>query len=241
MFTADEVFRFTKEATGMYYLMLKLVIIFCYFGALRMSECCPILISDVTMTPEGLLVKVLRKKTDKSGLGQTFLIPKEYTDYYKEYLHLRKPFTNARLWLTYVQKKDNFKNSPMGINTMRVIPSLVATYLGLEKPTEYTGHALRATSATVLADSGITMENLKRHGQWKSTTVVEGYIRDSKKMKTDIATALNNTPPTTTATTCTTTTTATITQPDSAKSEQDNHSGPIFINCVFEGNFLYQK
>jgi hypothetical protein len=41
----------------------------------RMSECNALSKSDVKDAPNGLLVKIVRKKTDKSGMGQTFLIP----------------------------------------------------------------------------------------------------------------------------------------------------------------------
>ena len=38
-------------------------------------------------------------------------------------------------------------------------------------------------SSTNLADSGISFVNLKRHNQWKSDTVVEGYITNSKSLR----------------------------------------------------------
>lgn len=120
----------------------------------------------------------------------------------------------------------------MGINTISTIPFIVASFLNLEKPDEYTGHSLRATSATVLADSGVSIENLKRHGQWKSTTVMEGYIRDSKKMKTEIASALttlNNNATTTTTTSSSSSSTVPL-------PETTSYNGPVFINCVFEGS-----
>jgi integrase len=236
VFTSEEIFRFVKDADGLRFLMLKLIIIFCFFGALRVSECVVINKSDVKLLPDGLLVKIVRKKTDKATLGQTFLVPLEHVDMYKEYLNLTKNCNCPRLWLTFEVKKDKFKNSPMGVNLMRKIPSIVATFLGLENPLEYTGHSLRASAATALVDSGVSMENLKRHGQWKSTSVVEGYIQESKKMKTDIATALSNSSPVPLP----------IASPVSKNSDlsstaSTNYAGPVFVNCVFEGNFMYEK
>ncbi|KAJ8914630.1 hypothetical protein NQ315_015368 [Exocentrus adspersus] len=46
-------------------------------------------------------------------------------------------------------------------------------------PKNYTGHCLRRTSATFLADSGADIQTLKRHGGWQSTSVAEGYIEES--------------------------------------------------------------
>jgi len=47
----------------------------------------------------------------------------------------------------------------------------------------YTGHCLRRSAATNLADRGVSFVNLKRHGQWKSDSVVEGYIANSEPLR----------------------------------------------------------
>jgi hypothetical protein len=70
---------------------------------------------------------------------------------------------------------------------MAKIASMIATDLNLPSPATYTGHSLRVTSATILADAGISMINLKRQGGWKSDAVAEGYLRGSKKLKQDTA------------------------------------------------------
>jgi hypothetical protein len=43
---------------------------------------------------------------------------------------------------------------PVGKNTIAGVQKQIATFLGLENPGSYTGHALRVTSATVMADEG---------------------------------------------------------------------------------------
>jgi integrase len=237
VFTSDEVFRFIDTASDVTFLLPKLVLLFCYFGALRMSECQALCKSDVKITPDGLLVKIIRKKTDKAGVGQSFIVPIQYLDMYKEYMYLTSNCESIRLWMTYDKKKENYKNIPMGINTLRKIPSQIAAFMGLENPQEYTGHSLRATSATVLADSGVSMENLKRHGHWKSASVVEGYIRESKRMKSDIAGALSSNIPSVNP------------LPNLVESQPPNittstrslNPAPFFVNCVFERNFLYNQ
>jgi len=51
------------------------------------------------------------------------------------------------------------------------------------KPEEgYTGHCLHRSAATNLADCRVSFVNLKRHGQWKSDSVVKGYIADSEPL-----------------------------------------------------------
>jgi integrase len=232
VFSHEELFNFIFSAPNDgVFLVMKLVILFCYYSALRMSECVKILRSDVTQTSTGILAKIIRKKTDKAGLGQTFVIPNipdaKYNpvDLYKDYMYQTQRNTHARLWLTRDLKSGYFKNAPIGKNTIAKYPRMVAEFLGLENPSSYTGHSLRATSATILADAGVSMENLKRHGQWKSSSVVEGYIHDSMKQKIDMATSLTSNS-TNTSSTASTASTAT-------------NVGTIFINCIFEGSVQY--
>ncbi|KAJ8980320.1 hypothetical protein NQ317_009342 [Molorchus minor] len=76
---------------------------------------------------------------------------------------------------------------PVGKNTMGKIPSVVASYLKLPDVACYTGHCLRRSSATLLADAGVDITTIKRHAGWKSTTVAEGYVENSIENKTKIA------------------------------------------------------
>jgi hypothetical protein len=59
--------------------------------------------------------------------------------------------------------------------------------LKLPQPASYTDHCLRRSSATILVDSGANITALKRHGEWRSTTVAEGYIDHSLQNKVQTA------------------------------------------------------
>ena len=80
----------------------------------------------------------------------------------------------------------------VGKNTFGNIPFKIATYLKLPNPKDYTGHCFRRSSATLLADAGEDILNIKRHAGWKSTTVAEGYIEDSVVNKIKIAEKIVN-------------------------------------------------
>ncbi|KAJ8981827.1 hypothetical protein NQ317_003871 [Molorchus minor] len=90
-----------------------------------------------------------------------------------------------RLFLYY--KAGKCSSQPVGKNTMGKIPSVVASYLKLPDVACYTGHCLRRSSATLLADAGVDITTIKRHAGWKSTTVAEGYVENSIENKTKIA------------------------------------------------------
>ncbi|KAJ8967777.1 hypothetical protein NQ317_006988 [Molorchus minor] len=105
---------------------------------------------------------------------------------FRKYLSLRPPHVkHKRLFLYY--KAGKCSSQPVGKNTMGKIPSVVASYLKLPDVACYTGHCLRRSSATLLADAGVDITTIKRHAGWKSTTVAEGYVENSIENKTKIA------------------------------------------------------
>ncbi|KAK9730345.1 hypothetical protein QE152_g15244 [Popillia japonica] len=63
----------------------------------------------------------------------------------------------------------------------------LANFLKLDNWKEYTGHALRRMSVTLLVDGGGDFTCLKRHGGWRSSTVAESYIEESRLNKENIA------------------------------------------------------
>ncbi|RYA72252.1 hypothetical protein DD592_26315 [Enterobacter cloacae complex sp. 2DZ2F20B] len=74
----------------------------------------------------------------------------------------------------------------VGINTIGGILKQIADFLKLRHSSTYTGHCFRRTSATLLADAGVDITVLKRHGNWKSATVAESYIENSIENKLQI-------------------------------------------------------
>ncbi|KAJ8972905.1 hypothetical protein NQ317_001576 [Molorchus minor] len=68
-----------------------------------------------------------------------------------------------------------------------IFPPTIAAFFKLENATSYTGHCFRRTSKSLLAYSGAKIDVLKRHGGWKSSNVVEGYVEPSIKNKQNIS------------------------------------------------------
>ena len=67
-------------------------------------------------------------------------------------------------------------NSTSWKKCFRQIPSIIASYLKLPDAKLYTGHCMRRTSATLLANSGADLTTVKGLGGWKSRNVAGGYI-----------------------------------------------------------------
>uniref|UniRef100_A0A1B6KE83 Tyr recombinase domain-containing protein n=1 Tax=Graphocephala atropunctata TaxID=36148 RepID=A0A1B6KE83_9HEMI len=104
----------------------------------------------------------------------------------RKYMSLRpSSMTSDRFFVGYRYGKCVAQN--VGANSIAAVPCKVAKYLGLENPEQYTGHALRRTSASMLVEGGGDLLTLKRHGGWKSSTVAEGYVEDSIARKIDVS------------------------------------------------------
>ncbi|KAJ8976838.1 hypothetical protein NQ317_016607 [Molorchus minor] len=105
---------------------------------------------------------------------------------FEKYLSLRPTHVkHKRLFCT--TKQENVVRSQLARIPWEKIPSVVASYLKLPDVACYTGHCLRRSSATLLADAGVDITTIKRHAGWKSTTVAEGYVENSIENKTKIA------------------------------------------------------
>jgi integrase len=67
------------------------------------------------------------------------------------------------------------------------LPKRIALFLRLDAPEKYTGHAIRRTATTWLAERGASTAIIQKFGGWKSTSVAQGYIDDSDKLRAEIA------------------------------------------------------
>jgi hypothetical protein len=81
---------------------------------------------------------------------------------YQRYISLRPAnIKHNRLFLRYANGKCTVQ--PVGINKIASIPSVIVSYLKLEHPETYTGHSLRRSSTTLLAEGGADV--IKSHSR----------------------------------------------------------------------------
>ncbi|KAJ8965794.1 hypothetical protein NQ317_003597 [Molorchus minor] len=179
--TKSEIDRFLSSADDKEFLMIKVGIILGIAGACRTDELVNLTVDDIEDVGSSLIVKIPNTKTK---IPRIFVVTDvgNMLELFRKYLSLRPPHVkHKRLFCT--TKQEN----PVGKNTMGKIPSIVASYLKLPDVACYTGHCLRRSSATLLADAGVDITTIKRHAGWKSTTVAEGYVENSIENKTKIA------------------------------------------------------
>lgn len=201
-----------------------------FYCGLRSCELVALYWEDLNFAQEGILVQIKKSKTDQAGVGATKLMPKLPEEaicpvyYYTKY---REHFTELTGRLFRQFQGGKFIKSPLGKNAIASVPREVAMFLGLSNPHLYTGHSLRVSSATTLADEGADILELKRHGRWSSNTVAEEYVRESKFARLGSASKLSGS---------SLTLNTTIT-----KAAVGDHSGRNFLpNCVFNGPVYFQ-
>jgi len=161
-------------------------------GACRRQELVGLLMESVEDCNSHLLVKLCNTKTkqDRSFVivsGQLENV--NLVETVRKYMQLRpQNISHSRFFVNYVKEKCTVQ--PVGIHKLGSVPSIVAKFLNLENAAAYTGHCFRRTSATILGNSGGSMDEIKKHGGWRSTTVAEGYVDNLESTKISLATKI---------------------------------------------------
>ncbi|KAF5306435.1 hypothetical protein FQR65_LT07347 [Abscondita terminalis] len=141
--TGDQVVKFIKDAPNESYLMHKVVLIMGAFGALKGHEMVRMTVDDIEDKGSHILVKIPKINTNEV---KRFAIVDEGRvkplKYIRQYAALRPPkMEGCRFFLTY--KNNRCTVQPVGKNTIGGVASIIAKFLKLDNPKEYTGHCLR--------------------------------------------------------------------------------------------------
>lgn len=166
--------------------LFQVLLIFGISGACRCDELTNLRVTDVKDKGDSFIVQLNDTKNYKP---RPFYVGPLFYDKVKMYISLRPP--NApfdRFFAQYINGKCTCQ--VIGRNKIGEAPKKIATYLGLDNVNKYTGHCLRRTGTTLLANSGANMVMIKQLGGWKSDTVAQGYIEDSVTNRKKIFEAL---------------------------------------------------
>lgn len=130
--------------------------------------------NDVTDDGNKFIVSI---RDTKTYLDRQFIIGPLFYNKVKQYTDLRPSDSPDRFFVNYAKGKCT--RQVIGKNKIGETPQAIALFLGLPDPKTYTGHCFRRTSATLLCDSGASVQNLKQLGGWRSETVALGYVENS--------------------------------------------------------------
>lgn len=189
---------------------VKVALIIGVFGGCRTQELVDMCFDDIVYEAGVYKVLIAKSKTDPAGVGHSFYVSPSCksnrklsplifaSQYFLVYYVVSGVACPVMLIRTYIdcftvdcrfgrffRMVNNGKatSRPIGKNLLAKYPRMCAEALGKPSVKDFTGHAFRRTSATIVADSGASMVALKRHGRWKSDKVAEGYVAESKTSK----------------------------------------------------------
>ena len=151
-----------------------------FCGALRRSELVAVRVEDMEFNSQGIILTILRGKTDQTGEGRKIAIPRGRGRIC--------PVQSVADWLMHVVAKSSaaFPSITKGgviadaALSSRAVADIVKHYAmkaGLDSA-RYSGHSLRAGLATSAAQHGISSWKIRAQTGHKSDTMLARYIRD---------------------------------------------------------------
>jgi integrase len=165
-FSKEDIENFLQQSSDV---VMKCAIVVGLFGLSRIGELCNILFEDIAVHNSDFEFMISQSKTDQAKKGFTFRVVAPFSVHVQTYYDLFPlPMRTGRFFRKFVKGKPS--RAVLGKNTISKFPSEVALFLGLSDPELYTGHCLRRTGATLLAESGVSKLTLKLAGRWKSDT-----------------------------------------------------------------------
>lgn len=176
-----EINKFITEAPDDTYLMTKVALIIGLAGACKCEELTNLTVDDIVDKDDMLIITIKNPKTNGDRVFSICNTQNEMDMNVlficRKYFELRpKDMTSRRLFIKYSAGKCAAQN--VGKHKIGSLPSLIAKYLNLPKPEEYTGHCYRRSSATLLADSGADLLEVKKRRGLKSGTDIDNSMQN---------------------------------------------------------------
>ena len=179
----DSLLMFCQESTDPEYTFLGVGVALMYYGLLRKADVNKIQIQDVSQDEKGRVKIEFAHSRKRKNPGFSYLIPSLYQKLFLKYeSELSTELKSTDTYLRRYTKVANCRETHIAGKTICKLVTTACEVLHKD-PVGYTVHAFRRSAATNLADAGVSFVNLKRHGQWKSDSVAEGYIANSKALQ----------------------------------------------------------
>ena len=159
-----------------------------YYGLLRANEVRLITVFDVKLHSEPTKKEIevtFTHPRKRKNEGFAFYVPAKFYPMFRSYIQELCEDTieaGKTQFLKNWSRLGNRRIQNTGKNTVNGLHSVACKILR-KSSSGYTSHCWRRSAATNLADAGVSLINLKRHGQWTSDKVVEGYIANSKPLR----------------------------------------------------------
>ena len=167
------------------HLLWKNLFIFMFFGLLRCCEVTAILFEWVSFESNFVQVNY-QQKTKTLRKPFSFSIPNHFKSTILKYVN-QISSANKVKGMAFFQMMNKTFQMRRGKTAGRRAVERMAEHIGdaLNFEEELTTHFVRRTSATLLADTGISLLHLQKAGRWKSAGVCQEYVEDSTNRRTE--------------------------------------------------------
>jgi integrase len=162
----------------------RAMILLGFYGAFRRSELVSLCWEHIVFENHGLVVNLVRSKTDQEGEGRRVAIPtssrhrcparslldwRQMSGKYEGYIFRR------------FSPKGNLLDKSISADRANTIIKVIAKEAGCSRADEMSAHSLRRGFATETARMGASMASIKKHGGWKTTKTVLEYIEEGRE------------------------------------------------------------
>lgn len=159
----------------------KALLLIGFAGAFRRSELVAIAAADIEQAKQGLIVNLIRSKTDKDGKGRKVAIP-----YARGAVC---PVLALQHWLEVagitqgpifraVNRHGTISDAALTPQAVALIVKERAQAVGLDA-SKYSGHSLRAGLVTSASQAGVSSWKIRAQTGHKSDAMLARYIRDA--------------------------------------------------------------
>lgn len=171
--------------------LLKAALIIGVFGSCRRVELKDMSLDQMVFSdnPNGVLITLPRTKTDvirQFVVGEGDRNGINLINVVKSYAALRPPDMDSQRFFTTYRNGVCIRQL-IGIHALGGYPKAIATFLNLPNPSTYTGHCYRRSGVSLMAESGATLADMRRHCGWMNEGMAERYIELSVNNKRKIA------------------------------------------------------
>ncbi|XP_011406611.1 PREDICTED: uncharacterized protein LOC105314249 [Amphimedon queenslandica] len=162
---------------------------------LKVDEVASLCCCDVQFYPGHMVIKILSSKTDQLHQGDEFVVRSRSATCpvtrHEQYFSLAaiNPDNTEQLFRGIVHTRNGEKLRELGsLSYTRIRELLQAKLQSLGyDPALFGTHSFRAGGPTLAANQVVQDQMFKRHGQWRSETAKDGYVKDSMEARLEVS------------------------------------------------------
>jgi integrase len=165
-------------------------LLFTWYTGMRREELSDLMWDHIKFEPTGILIEIVKSKTDQISEGQTIPINYSPDPRYctiKALLEWQKISGDGWVWKR-INKNDQIK----GQLKVKKIYLLIKDYcekIGLD-PTKFSPHSFRAGMITQAVKNGASASKIMKTSRHKSLSTLQTYIRDRELLEDNVSTMI---------------------------------------------------